>query len=366
MKMLCKYIHILWADELKFNRPLVEFINSEERLRGSESLFVTPYLDVFNALKQYDNVVYSNHRNLYLYYGRRCKWLFCHDYPSKRVSLFVPLNIKRKTIYRYWGGRREERKTNTGNVWLDCSGRVFNFIYKILFRFLYGNLAAVGIANVVDEIDLRPLLPKIPLLRMPYVTKAALEAQKMISPLSRSQDGIVRVMIGHRSDPIENHIKYIDVLQKYPSDRIHIFLPMSYGDEKYREKVREYVTVNEMRNVTIMDSFLPFPEYCNFITSVDIALIECHNSLALGNVSLLVGAQKTVFLSREGVIRKAFEAQGVPFRILDEIDNSSFDDFAKLIDYPPKMGDDFMMHDYEYFVRLYYSIFEFLDNREGM
>ena len=54
---LSKYIHLLNANELKFQKPLVAFINDPNNgFAISDHLFVTPHETVFDNLREYPNV----------------------------------------------------------------------------------------------------------------------------------------------------------------------------------------------------------------------------------------------------------------------------------------------------------------------
>ena len=49
-----KYIHIFWHDDLKFSTRIVQMINDQSNgFTVADHLFVTPYLRVYNALKDF-------------------------------------------------------------------------------------------------------------------------------------------------------------------------------------------------------------------------------------------------------------------------------------------------------------------------
>ncbi|MCI8834625.1 MAG: TDP-N-acetylfucosamine:lipid II N-acetylfucosaminyltransferase [Ruminococcus sp.] len=328
-----KYIHLLWANETKFNGPLVDTISrAENHLDAEEHVFITPHKDVFEKTRSYKNVILDQiNSNLFNVYGEWCDWLISHDYPSNRIALFVKKKYKKKIVFRYWGGRREAYQIQENKFFRNIAGRVYNGLYNRMFRYKYSRIAAVGIANLVDEIDLKPLLGDTPMFIMTYpkrnVDHDLIQAKNKI----RIKDGYLNVMIGHKSEPLENHIYYLKLLKRFDGEKMRIYIPLSYGNKEYGEKIKKFVKEEKMQNVVIVDEFMEYGKYLELIHTMDIALMECTNSIALGNVAALLTFGKTIYLSREGVIKKAFDYENIPHRCLDEIEKMEFEEFKTLL-----------------------------------
>ena len=54
-------------------------------------------------------------------------------------------------------------------------------------------------------------------------------------------------------------------------------------------------------------------EYWKVINRMDVAIIDCDNSNALGTVGLLLKARKKIFLCEKGIIAKGFRHDNIPY-----------------------------------------------------
>lgn len=318
-----KYSHIFWANEVKFNLPLLTMIEDSFDIR--EHCFITNNAELFEKIKRHQNVFFVDKKNLFNAIGDYCDWIISHDFPSFKISLTTKIKFKKKIVFRYWGGRRTFPETNSViRAFLQFFSKA---LYKIFFKIKYSYIPVVGIANIVDRIDLEGLILGKKLFPLIYATKN----QKVVEcdNLLQKKDEL-NVVIGHRSDPIEQHIKYLKLLRKMPRNKVHIFIPLSYGDVKYASIVRDYVENNHLENVTLLTKMVSFNEYCSFLLNMDIAIIDCLNSLALGNIALLVSMGKTIYLNSKGVIAKAFDVEKVPYFDVKDLEDTSFSKFQTL------------------------------------
>ena len=356
-----RYIHLIWADEMKFSRPLVEmFRDNRNLLKSDEHAFVTPHRDICDALKPEGNVYLDESgENLFNKYAPLCSYVISHDFPSKKIVFGIRRRYRNRIVYRYWGGRRYMLSAKQKNILRRIYANIYNSLYKRAFRYIYDGLALIGISNLVDEIDLAPFIRRTPLMMMPYPDEKEYEmVQETKNKIRKS--GPLRVLVGHKSTSLENHIYYLELLRKYPSDKLEIYVPLSYGDKKYRDEIVTYVSRNNLSNVTLVTDFMSSCDYISFLSTIDIAIIECANSIALGNIKILLSLGKTVYLSRNGVIRKACEREEIPTRCVDEISSMSFEKFGEVLEYEEKDSSLFLQS-YDYYLDCWVRIMEFLD-----
>lgn len=358
-----KYVHLIWPNELKFSKPLIDFFeNNEDELKSEQHCFITPNKDVYEIFKGHKNVFLDEgNENLFNKYAPLCDFVISHDFPSKKIVLSIKNRFKKKIVYRFWGGRRPLIEKQKHHFFHNVYANVYNGLYKCAFRYIYDNLALIGIANIVDEIDLKEYIRKTPLMKMPYPNARAYEIVQEIMAGSRKDNGQLNVVIGHRSEPLEKHIKYLELLGRFSAEKIRIYLPLSYGDKDYAKKVIDYVKENNLDNVVLMTDFMEYKEYLSFINQMDIAIIDCENSLALGNVNLFLTFNKTLYISPTGVIKKAFDIKGVPHHCVNELENIDFTTFSSLlkVDDCPK---EFIVNPNSYYVGLWKDILDYLQS----
>ncbi|OUP66984.1 hypothetical protein B5F13_01090 [Drancourtella sp. An177] len=358
-----KYVHLIWPNELKFSKPLIDlFENNEEELKSEEHCFITPNKDVYEIFKGHKNVILDDgDENLFNKYAPLCDFVISHDFPSKKIVLSIKNKYKKKIVYRFWGGRRPLIEKQKYRFFHNIYAYLYNFMYKLAFRYIYDNLALIGIANVVDEIDLKDYIRKTPLMRMPYPNNGAYHSVQEIKKTTKKNNPELNVVIGHRSEPLEKHIKYLELLKKFPEDKFRIYLPLSYGDKDYAKKVVDYVNENKLNNVVLMTEFMEYKEYLKFVSQMDIAIIDCENSLALGNINLYLTFNKTIYISPSGVIKKAFDYKSVPHHCVNELDEMDFGEFSSLLSVEdcPK---EFTVNPYSYYVELWKDILNYLQS----
>ena len=330
----CKYIHLMYGHDSKFNKLLIDFIlDSDNGFDKRQHLFVTPYKNVYDNLKHYDNVVLDESgKNLYKIYYKHCNLIISHSSETLTRLIFTPKKIKNKIVYRYWGGLKlSDYKRSSINILENIKSS----IKRIMIKKCYSDFAAIGVANLTDIIDLSRYLKKD--TKYYYLSYASNEYYNIVNRLKKKLDlekkgnykSKIKILLGHRGTEENNHIQILKQLQKYDSNRFIVYIPLSYGDKKYINKVQEYVNNNNDENIVIMDQFMEFSEYAKFLSQIDIAIFDGHTSYALGNLSILLYFNKTIYLNENGVIAKALESENNEYKKIKDIGKISFEEFSK-------------------------------------
>jgi hypothetical protein len=332
-----KFIHIFWGKDTKFTPELVKAINDPEgHFVIEDHLFVTCHQSLFDYLSHFNNVVLDISNDCMLNkYAPYCDCLFCHGLPSNRELLKLKRQYKKKIIVRNWGGNKTIKnysKGYLGNISLFIS----NTITKIYFNLRYGSFAGMGIANIVDEIDIRKMNKRIPLCVLNYESKEVSHHwQSIISKTDKKEGKTRKIMVGHRGTRGENHFNMMKLLKKYESFDIEVVLVLSYGDSTYIEELKKKVNDlwAEKEKLCVIDKFMPIVDYYKLLNEIDIAIFDEERSSALGNIMTLLSLNKKIFLNKEGVIKEGFDKEGIPYRLTSEISEMSFEDFIKPLDY---------------------------------
>ncbi len=333
-----KYIHIIFRNEAKFSHSLVSFINEPSIGLSSElHLFVTPHKLVYEAIKGYDNVIFDDEKtNLVNKYAPMSDWIICHGHFKSGDIFKIKNRYLNKVIYRYWGG---------GFGFQHKKGQIIQNLVKIPanieLRRRFNKFAAIGITKNTDIITLSEKLKIDRYYRMPYTRLRAAEILNHAKNNPPKKDGITNVALYHRGTFEGNHIEILKKLERF-GNKIRIYVPLSYGDKDYIEKVKSYIKENSPENVIVVDEFMEYDEYVQFINKMDVGIFDCTTSTALGNITVYLFLQKKILLNREGVIKKAFDEENIPHGFVDEIDTISFEEFSKMPEYPDGIHYDLM------------------------
>jgi len=352
---LAKYIHILWRNETKFNGALVDLIdNPQYEFNSDNHLFITPNQDVYDALSKYKNVVLDKKKeNLFNRYAGRCDWIISHSNLSIKDFLFAKRSSLNNIIYRYWGGGIAGFKTSQA----FSAKNFLKIVLNIWYRHKIKQLAAIGIANVVDTIDIRKTFKNIPLYLFPYATADSYNDLLTVKNIPGQQNECLNVLLGHRGTRENNHIQILDKLSAYSKEKMRIYIPLSYGDQDYITEVKGWVANNKKENVIIVDDFMSYKDYAAFLNSMDIAIFDGKESYALGNVSILLFFEKKFYFNQNGVIKEAFETEGIPCEVIDNIGVQDFDKFSQGTTYQGVTTDKLIPHNFEYSLSILRTIF---------
>lgn len=337
-KNKAKYIHIIYRNEAKFSTRVVDFLNnSATGLDPSQHLFVTPHKNVFEVVTNYDNVLLdTGEENLINKYAPQCDWIICHSFINFKDAFKIERKYLKKILFRYWGG---------GFGFQYKKGQFIQNLVKVLanieLRRRFNSFAAIGIAKNVDIINLRDKLKSDRYYYMPYTDLNSESILERVRDKGVASDGILNVALYHRGTVEGNHIEILKKLERF-GNKIRVYVPLSYGDEKYIEKVKTYIRENSPDNVIVVDEFMEYEDYVGLINRMDIGIFDCTTSTALGNVAVYLFLKKKMLLNRDGVIKKAFDDENIPHSFVDELDTISFEDFSKKPEYPENVHYDLM------------------------
>ncbi|MBZ0182679.1 MAG: TDP-N-acetylfucosamine:lipid II N-acetylfucosaminyltransferase [Melioribacteraceae bacterium] len=108
-----------------------------------------------------------------------------------------------------------------------------------------------------------------------------------------------RVLLGNSATRTNNHIEAINLIAKYKKDNIKVFVPLSYGNKEYAEKIIEYGKSVLEEKFIPLSTFIPFNEYMELLASIDIAIMNHNRQQALGSILSLLFLNKKVYMQEE-------------------------------------------------------------------
>ncbi len=363
-----KYIHLLWGNDVKFSGPLINmFISSSDVFPSSDHLFVTPYESVIRELPKASNIILDQDGTrsaLINKYAESCDWIISHGLPDVVNTLKIKRKNLKKIVWRTWGGSRQKTKWNSKSPFKSIIGTLGDIVYYLFMRYTYGCSPVIGIANVVDILDLEQWMwhKKAKLFPMSYSDKSFANLLRSIQVPTRSDCAPIKFLVGHQGDPGEKHLDYIQKLISYNEDNIEIYVPLSYGNKEYIEELKYAIGKMNDKRIVVLDKLLQLPDYLNFLAGTDIAIIDEKSSMALGNIAFLLNFRKKIYLNKDGVIRKAFDRDNLPYRITDEIGKNSYHDIISTIDYPETLESDLAPQPFNVKQERYIKLFSYLDS----
>lgn len=139
------------------------------------------------------------------------------------------------------------------------------------------------------------------------------------------------ILLGNSSSYSNNHIEAIDLLAENDLIGINtkIILPLSYGDEKYRNIVIEYAKkkLGESPIIPLVD-FMPKEEYTKVIADCRYVVMNHLRQQAMGNINIKLRCGASVFLNKSNPAYIYYKKLGIKLFTIDDLKNcKSLSDF---------------------------------------
>ena len=320
------FVHLIWANEKKFCVPLIEALSRKsDELNPMLHIFVTPHKALADDLcGKYKNVFLDDSgTNLFNEYGAKGALMVSHSLPKSQLALFIKRKYKRRTIYRYWGGRTQHKFEERKSLADKCLFR----LYRRAFRLKYSGFNSIGTAGIIDYLDLCDLLGDMSIYTLPY-GDSGMKRAISVNVKKKRQSNELDILIGHRSDPQEKHLKYISMFGAVNESNVRLFIPLAYGDMDYAKTVEHFIDSHGFSNVIVMREMLPSDDYVRFLSNMDVCIFDLEGSCALGNISYLLSLEKPVYVPRGSLLDRAMAFEGIPHGCIEDISASQLEDLG--------------------------------------
>lgn len=221
-----------------------------------------------------------------------CKIILSGFVGCEHVISFFSSESKKKLFIQLWGGDFYELAKLNEDVGLD-------FIFRSKLK-LAALKECVGLLFMINGeykrfIDITGIIKDHDVLTIPGDPLAQPDFNVLRE--KRNMSGVIRVVVGNSAHSTLFHEKVFHILSRYSS--IEIICPLSYGVIKYREHVLK------VGKAMFGKSFIPIldmkskQEYAEILASADVGIFYNDIQQAMGNVNLMLGLGKKVFIKQD-------------------------------------------------------------------
>jgi len=143
----------------------------------------------------------------------------------------------------------------------------------------------------------------------------------------RNNNTCINIQVGHSSARILNHIEVLENLVKYKDENIKIYIPLSYGDEAYGNRVEEKAKLLFGNKAICMREMMNREDYQDFLSTMDIAIFNTPRQIGLGNIYPLLYMEKKIYLPAGSVMYdyyKSLEINVCDYKQLQKMEFTSF------------------------------------------
>lgn len=285
-------LHIM-MDE-KFTVPFVSFVNEYFDNDQHSFLIMSSRREMryAGAVKEVPNVVVA-HKNL-SGFTKIVKNMITADkiilhgmFTPYIVYLLDILSISGKTYWYIWGGDLYDYQKESPR-WNKVKTRVISRLCAVITP-LEGDYQLARIAYHAQCKWLPALLP----------TTTIADADAQIDFKCKAGNGApLKILLGNSADSENRHVNMLDKLACFAEHDIHIYIPLSYGDQEYAHEVASYAEKIFGSKVTPMFDFMPLDQYKAFLRSIDVAIFAHKRQQAFSNIIQLVSMGTKVYLNQ--------------------------------------------------------------------
>ncbi len=288
MKSTQKILHIIPKE--KFTKPYIDFVNNNFD-RSNHSFLVTSGVNYVNIDEEENVKILSNHYDGILTMLKslnKMDKVILHSLGGKKLllALFFQPWILKKCNWVIWGGDLYYYKYRQKSL----KSNVYEFMRKQVIKNLGGLIT--------------PIKGDYELARKWYGAKGDYyysfvypsNLYKEYNIPNTNQSNTKIIQIGNSATQTNNHLEVFEKLKLYKNEDIKIICPLSYGDSHIRNIViKRGKEIFSDKFIPIID-FMPYNEYLNLLSKVDIAIFNHDRQQAIGNMITLLGLGKKVYI----------------------------------------------------------------------
>lgn len=329
-----KILHLMKPE--KFTKDVAEFYNSyfnngEHEIcyvnkKGNESL-----INDSLSIKQTEVFLSSSNKKITIAlvkYLREYDYIVLHSLFFANYFLLLHPKVIKKFIWIAWG----YDLYNWPHVAQGFKSKVSYYIGK----YIRNNCSAfVGIfppdCNVFKE---KFPHSKAKVFYAPYCGAKIPEEYQHYSADSNLDKRIadnepIYIQVGHNAAKSLNHMKALESLSHLKDENIRIFLPLSYGDAQYGEKVQRYAETIFGEKAICLRDFMPSDQYFALLERIDIAVFNTHRQIGLGNINRMIFRNVKLYLPEDSVMYRYFTGKGVPIQKCGDLQNLCIEELRK-------------------------------------
>lgn len=131
------------------------------------------------------------------------------------------------------------------------------------------------------------------------------------------------ILIGNSASFTNNHLEAFDRIKKLNIEKRKIIVPLSYGDEIYKNEIIRYGKNIFEDNFYPLVDFIPLNEYYKIISSCSIVVMNHLRQQGMGNIIIMMFLGAKIFLNKENPAYQSLKNMGTIIFSMDELNNEN-------------------------------------------
>ncbi|MEJ8816952.1 TDP-N-acetylfucosamine:lipid II N-acetylfucosaminyltransferase [Lacibacter sp. H407] len=149
--------------------------------------------------------------------------------------------------------------------------------------------------------------------------------EELVRKRTAGKEESIKILVGNSADPSNNHLQIFEILLPFKDAGIEVIVPLSYGNESYRNDVVEKGAELFGDHFKPLLDFIPLDQYKKMLTEIQIGIFNHGRQQGLGNIITLLSYGKKVFLRKDVTTWGAFKDLGVTLYDIKEFTLTDID-----------------------------------------
>lgn len=283
--------------------------------------------------------------------------VFSGVFDSLDLLVKLPTNLLRKTYLHFWGAEiyTYSARKSIYHIRYHIQKFTRKYIYKRCAGFIF---LIDGEQNEFKKI----FRIKGPSFIAPMPEDNIYEVNDCIRRLRRTShsNNFVNILIGNSASPSNQHMEALQWMERYLPYNIKIYIPLSYGSKVYRDKVIRLAKEKYGDTVVPVLNYMDKITYIEFLSQMDVAIVNTNRQQALGNINLLLALGKKLYIRDDTPMWKEYLRNGYNIFSTDTIKCLNFKDFLEFDDAKRKENEKIYdnLSNYDYAKRSWKFFFE--------
>ena len=321
-------VHIIIRD--KFTDGYIRFLKENDM--GWNHVFCTfkgNYPLSFSDVLVFDNYskILSSQQDLL----QRCERIVIAAFFDEALALLkMPKALWQKTYIQFWGGDIYRfRNPRQGLLARTKQLIVYNLVRMCIKR-------CCGVLTLVEKdydslesiFKLKNLDHRLVQVPDDFYEINHLDYQRIVN--EHPYCGKKRILIGNSATIENQHLAIFELLSRKKIDEIEVVVPLSYGDEEYREQVLSAgKRLLGTSFVPILD-FMAREDYIGLLASCDTAIFNNDRQQATGNIIIMANLGKKLYLRDDTTMWSFFAELGF---VLHKVKDLAEEDISTVMTY---------------------------------
>ena len=235
------------------------------------------------------------------------------------VALLGLYPFIKKTALCFWGADL---------VWLvnNSSG---SFVSKLAKKFCRSVAANAKLISTLTEGEYQRLSSKCR-IRGLFVLGGVGMPRVDLKDISFSGMRDNRIIVGNSATASNRHEDVFKLLKPLKDSRYEVFVPLSYGDSEYRDRVLSLGNYYLGHSFHPLLELLPFEDYEVFLSTCSVGIFNQPRQQGFGNIKRLLASGSKIYLADDGDSLSHFIKMGANVFPISSICDSSVEDLFEL------------------------------------